>query len=287
MHRSIALLLTCWVSLSLQIVLAKSSAEADAHLARRTPAAGRLYSGTEVRRSLLGRQFAGESYSSAVVSLSSASSATVSGGGISESYVSAGPSMPAVASPAVAPALPPVSSAPTCDKTNTKAEINRFLVQCEATLKKSTTPIIACVQTVNQSNVAELAPQIATHVKEILRQLKLSLSYVQLCGMDAKPLSNDQGVAISDVSWSAFQVVLTLKDIYHSISGLYKPFPVMKQQCSDTLMAISTALASLIGACGEQINLFDTRFFPLVTPQLKEFSDLADDFVSFIGDFTS
>lgn len=56
---------------------------------------------------------------------------------------------------------------------------------------------------------------------------------------------------------------------------------------TDVLVAISTALAGLIGACGEQINLFDTQFFPLVTPQIEELTDLDDDFVSFIGDFIS
>lgn len=211
---------------------------------------------------------------------------------MSETYITASaasvPKTSAVASLAVGPAPLPVPSAPpTCDNSNAKAEINRFLVKCEAALKRSTAPIIARASTVDASNASQLATQIAAYLKDILAQLKLSLSYVQLCGIDAKPLSNEKGVAISDVSWSAFQVVLTLKDVYHSITGLYKPFPVIKAQCSDVLVAISTALAGLIGACGEQINLFDTQFFPLVTPQIEELTDLDDDFVSFIGDFIS
>ncbi|KNZ52483.1 hypothetical protein VP01_355g4 [Puccinia sorghi] len=312
MQPSIAFLLTCWVPLSLQLesmkLVIEKHAGATSRLARRTPAAGRQHLGTEARRSISGRQNAAETYSSAAASSSVAAFATGYGEGMSETYITASaasvPKTSAVASLAVGPAPLPVPSAPpTCDNSNAKAEINRFLVKCEAALKRSTAPIIARASTVDASNASQLATQIAAYLKDILAQLKLSLSYVQLCGIDAKPLSNEKGVAISDVSWSAFQVVLTLKDVYHSITGLYKPFPVIKAQCSggynsdvndnflcikpNVLVAISTALAGLIGACGEQINLFDTQFFPLVTPQIEELTDLDDDFVSFIGDFIS
>jgi hypothetical protein len=58
----------------------------------------------------------------------------------------------------------------------------------------------------------------------------------------------------SDVSWSAFQVVLTLKAVFESITCLYKPFPVIKTLCS-----------------GECTNLRDTfswvRFWSLTWQQ--------------------
>jgi len=212
--------------------------------------------------------------------------ASFSGTGFEKAYNSAPSQVPA-SSYAAQPAASPAPSAPTCDKSNTKSEINRLLVECEWQLQLSSNSILNYTSQVNQDNAQELGSQIVIKLKDILNQLKLSLSNVQLCGMDAKPLSTDKGVALSDVSWSAFQVVLTLKSVYEPITCLYKPFPVIKTLCSDVLLLISTALANLIGACGEQINLFDTRFFPLVTPQLEEFTGLADNFVSFVGTFAS
>jgi hypothetical protein len=182
---------------------------------------------------------------------------------------------------------PSVPSAPTCDKTNTKSEINRMLVECECKLQTSSAPIIAYTSQVNQESAQQLASQIVLKLKDILSQLKLSLSNVQLCGMDPKPLSTNKGVALvryssiyepflnssresdsayqhrvvlsflvlqSDVSWSAFQVVLTLKAVFESITCLYKPFPVIKTLCS-----------------GECTNLRDTfswvRFWSLTWQQ--------------------
>lgn len=313
--QSSIVLLACWV-LSNELVLAKSSFKLDDHNLNRRLPNGKPHIGSRTRRSLVEREYAPTSdYASASVetsyqarptssdSYAAVSSAIGFDAGYTSAPVKSAAPAPAeslsfvpqaaptsVAATAVAsgqPAPLPLPSAPSCDKTHTKSEVNRLLIQSEAQLKVSADSAQALVKQVTKDNAQEAGSQIATDLKAILAVLKLSLSNVQLCGSDAKPLSTDKGIALSDVSWSAFQVVLTLKGVFQSVSGLYKPFPVIKTLCSDSLLAISTALASLIGACGEQINLFDTRFFPLVTPQLEEFTGLDDNFVSFVGSFTS
>ncbi|KAH9445502.1 hypothetical protein MJO28_012655 [Puccinia striiformis f. sp. tritici] len=263
--QSSIVVLACWI-LSLRLALAKPSIELDDNnLARRSHSAGSSRSGSS-RRSLEARQYASSSeYASMAFVASTAPIAVAS------------------AKPATVP-LPPT---PTCDKAHTKAEINRVLIQCEAKLKLSADPIQTLVKQVTKDNTKQLGAQMVTNLQTILAQLRSDLGNVQVCGSDAKPLSPDKGIALSDASWSAFQVVLTLKAVFESITGLYKPFPVIRDMCSDYLLTISTALASLIGACGEQMNLFDTRFFPLVTPQLEEFTGIDDNFVSFVGSFTS
>ncbi|POW00051.1 hypothetical protein PSTT_13348 [Puccinia striiformis] len=127
-----------------------------------------------------------------------------------------------------------------------------------------------------------------TNLQTILAQLRSDLGNVQVCGSDAKPLSPDKGIALSDASWSAFQVVLTLKAVFESITGLYKPFPVIRDMCSGELPFDDFhSTRQLDWSVWEQMNLFDTRFFPLVTPQLEEFTGIDDNFVSFVGSFTS
>lgn len=303
--QSSIVLLACGI-FSLGLSLAKSSSQRDehhlihrSHSADATPdlslkARGFVFSGGSFAREIqsfsqdgssgasLGGTLVGTGFDQANNAPSQASSQTPSQAP-SQAIASAS-SYSAQSATSSAPSVP---SAPTCDKTNTKSEINRMLVECECKLQTSSAPIIAYTSQVNQESAQQLASQIVLKLKDILSQLKLSLSNVQLCGMDPKPLSTNKGVALSDVSWSAFQVVLTLKAVFESITCLYKPFPVIKTLCSDTLLSISTALANLIGACGEQINLFDTRFFPLVSPQLEEFTNLGDNFVSFVGTFAS
>ncbi|KAA1086415.1 hypothetical protein PGTUg99_004457 [Puccinia graminis f. sp. tritici] len=314
--QSSIVLLACWL-LSVELVLAKSSLKLDDNdfIRRLHTTGGKPHPGSRSRRSLVERERASTSdnaetsYQDRPTSSDGLLAALSSGISLDLGYTSAPvsslvpvsssppvsfqtppPSEPQAATASLAsvqPAALPVSSTPTFDKTHTKSEINRVLIQSEAQLKMPATLIQANVTQVTKENAAQIGSQIATNLKDILAHLKVSLTNVQLCGTDAKPLSADKGINLSDVSWSAFQVVLTLKPVFQSVSGLYKPYPVIKNSCSDNMLSISTALASLIGACGEQINLFDTRFFPLVTPQLEEFTSLDDNFVAFVGSFTS
>jgi len=162
-----------------------------------------------------------------------------------------------------------------------------MLIGCDAKVKNFTQPIGVYVKRISSANATQTGSHILVALNNVTAQLKSSLTDIQALGTDATPLSPDGGVTVSDISWSAFQIVLTLKTVFQSVTGLYKPFPVIKQTCGDALLTVSTALASLIGACGEQVNLFDTRFFPLVTPQLQEFKDIPDNFFSFVGSFAS
>lgn len=181
----------------------------------------------------------------------------------------------------------PISTTPTCDATQPKFAINNLLVTYNGKLRENSDCIVTLTNQVREDNSQQIGGLIAAELQKTITALTTCLSSVQVCGTDPKPLSANKGINLSDVSWSAFQIVLTLKTVFESVSCLYKPFPAIRQTCSDILLKLSTALASLIGACGEQINLFDTRFFPLVTPQLKEFTDIDDNFSSFFGSFVA
>jgi len=201
--------------------------------------------------------------------------------------------------PALAPSSSPTSTAASyvstgqstivqvCNKQNVKSEINRMLIECEAKMQARAGPISLLAKGVTAANSKQIATQLGSNLEEVGVHLKSYVSSIQSCGNDPNPLSADRQIAISDVAWSAFQVVLTLKPLFKSIVGLYERFPIIKSTCADPLSKLSTALAALIGACGIQINLFDTRFFPLVAPQLKEFTNMGGDFVAFVGTFES
>jgi len=53
------------------------------------------------------------------------------------------------------------------------------------------------------------------------------------------------------------------------------------------LLKISLALSSLIGACSQQLNLFDTGFFALAGPMMKDFTNLGNNFAAFSGGFVA
>lgn len=188
---------------------------------------------------------------------------------------------------AASPMASQSSTVQSCDKAHTKFEINRLLIDCEAKLKNCTASILLLAHNVTVANRDQIASQLAPKIQQLGTILQSYVRSIQSCGNDRRPLSSDQGVSISDVSWSAFQVVLTLKPVFQCVTKLYQPFPAIKSICTPLFSSLSTALAAIIGACGIQINLFETRFMPLVSPQLKEFTDIGDDFASFVGSFES
>lgn len=174
-----------------------------------------------------------------------------------------------------------------CDRTKIKFEINRFLVSCEEELQSPVGEVTLYAAKLAKNNTAEASNLLAEKLTAIAGLLKAYNGRIQACGTDASPLSDNLGIVLSDVSWSAFQVVLTLKTMFEAVTSLYKQSPAFEKTCGPLLSNVSTALAALVAACSEQINLFDTRFFPLITPQLPEIQSIPGDFASFVGGFTS
>ncbi|KAI8450275.1 hypothetical protein BY996DRAFT_4237282 [Phakopsora pachyrhizi] len=91
--------------------------------------------------------------------------------------------------------------------------------------------------------------------------LKLTSSSITSCGMDSKPLAVDKGVDLSILANSAVGIVGTL-------------YPVFD-------------LSNVIASCGEQVNLFDTKFFKEIKNYMSQFSDVTNNFNAFIGSFDS
>ncbi|KAH9810206.1 hypothetical protein DFH28DRAFT_986398 [Melampsora americana] len=176
-------------------------------------------------------------------------------------------------------------SVPTCDTNHPKAQIFGFMATCNEKLSTQACTIRELCGTVTSENAQEVSVNLATELKTTLNLLQSNLNNIQKCGMDPSPQKIDSGVGITDLAWSAFQIVLNLKTIYKVVLELGVKFKVINNACEGILTNISSVLASLIGACSEQLNLFETGFFALVTPELKTFTNIGANFIGFSGTF--
>lgn len=176
----------------------------------------------------------------------------------------------------------------TCDKVHVKYSVNSYLKACSSGVEPYIKQIASSRGDVNDKNVKDSSGEMLKVLKSINSLLQKGLVSIQTCGYDKKPLTDDQGVSLTILADSAFEVIQTIYPAFDTISSLYESYPHVEDTLSDTLKSISTTLSGLISACGEQINLFDTKFFKLVTPVLSEYSGgEKDHFLNFIGTFDS
>jgi len=176
-------------------------------------------------------------------------------------------------------------SAPICDTKHPKPEIYKFMKTCNDQLSKQACTIKELCGTVCSENAQEVSIKLAGELNSTLNLLQSHVNKIQKCGTDPSPQIVDSGVGLTEIAWSAFQIVLNLKTIYKVVLELSSEFKVIDAACGGILLNISAVLASLIGACSEQLNLFETGFFALVTPELKTFTDIGANFISFSGTF--
>ncbi|EGF98249.1 uncharacterized protein MELLADRAFT_73632 [Melampsora larici-populina 98AG31] len=176
-------------------------------------------------------------------------------------------------------------SAPTCDTKHPKSQIFNFMKTCTDKLSTQACSVRELCETVTSENAQDVSVQLSGELNTTLNLLQSQLNNIQKCGMDPSPQTVDSGVGITDLAWSAFQIVLNLKSIYQVVLKLGGQFKVINDSCECILIKISAILANLIGACSEQLNLFETGFFALVTPELKTFTDIGANFISFSGTF--
>ncbi|KAI8443667.1 hypothetical protein BY996DRAFT_6427134 [Phakopsora pachyrhizi] len=140
----------------------------------------------------------------------------------------------------------------TCDKGHPKAEINRYLLDCNAGIESYSAVIIANCKSINKSNAQQTGTLILDGLRGLNNVLKLTSSSITSCGMDSKPLAVDKGVDLSILANSAVGIVGTLYPVFESISKLYEPYPLIEKSCSETLTNVSTSLSNVIASCGEQ-----------------------------------
>ncbi|MBW0509999.1 hypothetical protein O181_049714 [Austropuccinia psidii MF-1] len=175
----------------------------------------------------------------------------------------------------------------TCDTTAPKSEIARFLGHCEAVVKPNVQTIDNYCGSARSAGVQIAKTKLLEELTSISQTLNLTITYVRSCGVDKTPLQETKGVSLAELSWSAYQIVLTLKRLFLSISYLSKQHPEVTQLTNSILTSISVSLSNLIGACSEQVNLFEARFFQLVSPDMKSLGKIPHGFASFIGPPTS
>ncbi|KAG0143063.1 hypothetical protein CROQUDRAFT_96746 [Cronartium quercuum f. sp. fusiforme G11] len=172
-----------------------------------------------------------------------------------------------------------------CNIEHPKAQIHTFLSTCKKSIDVKADLIIGLCETTNESNAESVGTQLAVNLNAILTLLQVQVANIQRCGTDPSPLKVDLSVSLSDVSYSAFQLVLSLKPVFETATELTDKFPVIDKSCGSILIKLSTELANLVGACSEQVNLFDAGFFALAGPQMKDFNSVGGRFASFSGSF--
>jgi len=172
-----------------------------------------------------------------------------------------------------------------CTATHPKAQILSFLNNCNEILATKLAVFKGLCDTTDASNAQAVGAQVASDLETVLALLNLGVAQIQKCGIDPSPLKLDLGVSISDVSHAAFEVVMSLKPVFETVTDLMTKFSVLHDSCESILLRVSTALANLVGACSEQVNLFDVGFFKLAKPQMKIFSEIGSNFDAFSGTF--